>query len=88
MNYGQGHGKKRPQCVLVYIDDITKYIQSPQQHVADLDAVFSRLEASSLKVRILKTRLALPGFLVLRNSMSALGILPHPHWVEAITMMK
>ena len=50
--------------------------------------MFARLEAANLKVSVSKTRLALPEVLVLGHSVSAAGIRPHPHRVEAITLMK
>lgn len=71
----------QPWCISVYSPSL-------QRHVADLDAVFVRLEVANLKVSIVKTRLALPEVLVQGNSVGALQIHPHPYQVEAIKMMK
>lgn len=48
---------KQPHCVLVYIDDITVYIPSLQQHLVGLNAVFTCLEAKNLNFSVSKTRL-------------------------------
>lgn len=50
--------------------------------------MFTRLEAANFKLSVSKTCLALPKVLVLRHSVSALGISPRPHRVEAMTLMK
>lgn len=81
-------GDLQPRCVSIYINVITVYSPLLQQHLADLDAVFARLEAANLKVSVSKTRLAHPEVFVLGHNVSADGIRPHPHQVEAITKMR
>lgn len=61
-------GDLQPWCVPVYINDITTYSPSLQQHVTDLDAVFAWMEAANLKLCVSKTLIALHEVLVLGHS--------------------
>lgn len=72
-------GDLQSWCTLVYINDITMYSPSLQQHVVDIEAVFARLEVAKLKISVSRNRLVMPKILVLGHSVSALGIRPHPH---------
>lgn len=75
----------QPRCVLIYKDNITVYSKLIQQNLADLDAVFARLEAANFKTSFSKTRLSQTEDFVLGHTFSAASIRPHPHQVEAIT---
>lgn len=81
-------GDLQPRYILKYIDSIKIYSPSLQQHVAILEYVFTLLEAETLKMSVSETRLALSEVLLIRHLVSALGIHPHPHQMEAITHMK
>ena len=80
-------GDLQPRCVSVYIDDITVYSPSLEQHLADLDEVFARLEAANLKVSVDKTKLAKESVLVLGHIVSATGIRPNPNRVQGLAKM-
>ena len=81
-------GDLQPRCVSVYIDDITVYSPTMEQHLLDLDAVFRRLEEANLKVSISKTKLAQPEVLVLGHIVSAQGIRPNPDRVKGLGEIK
>lgn len=77
----------QPRCVTVYIDDITVYSPTLEQHQRDLEEVFRRLEATSLCVSFFKIRLAQDLVLVLRHRVSSEGIEPNPGKVSAILQL-
>ncbi|GJP51861.1 hypothetical protein CLOM_g10990 [Closterium sp. NIES-68] len=54
------------KCVIIYLDDILIYSKTREQHLQDLEAVFSTVAAASthhqgLQVRVFKTRTGVPG---------------------------
>ena len=77
-------GDLQPRCVSVYINDITVYSPSMEQHINDLNEVFYRLESANLKVSIDKTKLAQPEVLVLGHLVNANGILPNPRKISSL----
>ncbi|GJP35696.1 hypothetical protein CLOM_g20233 [Closterium sp. NIES-68] len=54
------------KCVIIYVDDILIYSKTREQHLKDLEAIFSAAAAASshhqgLQVRVFKTRTGVPG---------------------------
>lgn len=58
-----------------------------EQHQRDLERVFRRLEAASLRVSVSKTRLAHDLVLVLGHRVSFKGIEPNPGKVSSILQL-
>lgn len=68
----------------VYIDDIIIYSKTIEDHLKDVETIFSKLHEAGLKVNLekthfLNTSVEFLGFLVTSD-----GILPNPHKVRAI----
>lgn len=72
---------------MVYIDDITVYSPSLEQHQRDLEDVFRQLEAALHRVSVSKTRIAQDAILVLGNCVSASDIKPNLNKVTVILHM-
>ena len=70
--------------VYVYIDDILVASETPEQHIADLDAVFKTLSANGLVVQRSKCVLGVSSLEFLGYHVDANGISPLPDRVTAI----
>ena len=70
--------------VFVYIDDILVASASMEEHLADLEAVFTTLSANGLVVQRSKCVLGVPSLEFLGYHVDHTGIKPLPHRVEAI----
>lgn len=78
----------QPNCVVVYIDDVTIFRRDMKQHLKNLDAVFERIQKANLKVSYDKCKIAQSSVLVLGHQISSRGIWPNPAKVEAISRIK
>ncbi|EDN04528.1 predicted protein [Histoplasma mississippiense (nom. inval.)] len=70
--------------LLVYIDDIVIFSKSLNQHLSDLQAILSCLEASGLTLSIKKCHFAYSSVSLLGHKVSRLGLSTHESKVEAI----
>ena len=70
--------------VYVYIDDILVASETPEQHLADLEAVFKTLSENGLVVQRSKCILGKPSLEFLGYHVDATGVRPLPHRVESI----
>ena len=68
----------------VYIDDILLASESPEQHLADLDAVFKTLAANGLVIQRSKCVLGVPTLNFLGYKVDSKGIYPLPDRVKTI----
>jgi hypothetical protein len=80
-------GDLQPKCAVVYIDDVTIFSPSMEQHLVDMDEVFRRLDGANLKVNVNKCSFAKSKVLVLGHIVNARGIQPNPEKVTAITKL-
>ena len=72
------------KCAVTYIDNITIFSPSMEQHIVDVEAVLERLNNVNLKINIKKCRFAMNQVKVLGHLVSSEGILPDPKKVEVI----
>ena len=70
--------------VYVYIDDILVASETPEQHLADLEAVFKTLSENGLVVQRSKCILGKSSLEFLGYHVDATGVRPLPHRVESI----
>lgn len=78
----------QPKIVVVYIDDVTVFSPTLEQHLKDLEQVFERIHQAGLKVSYAKCKLAQEEILVLGHHISKKGIRPNESKVQAISQMK
>ena len=71
----------------VYIDDITIYSQTWEEHLSILKQVFDRLQNSGLKVKSAKCVWAAAECRVLGSIVSEQGILPDPDKIAAVNQL-
>ena len=81
-------GDLQPRCAVVYIDDITIFSSTPEQHLIDVGAVLQRLDKANLKVNVNKCRFAMNQVTVLGHLVLAAGIEPNPEKIQGIRDMK
>ena len=74
-------------CVLVYLEDINFYSKSFNEHLADLEKVFIRLEKVGLKLKPKKCQFFKDNLEFLGHVITKKGITPVPAKVEAIGKM-
>lgn len=77
-------GDLQPKCAVVYIDDITIFSKSMDQHLIDVENVLKQLDKANLKVNIDKCSFVKSQVLVLGHIVSQHGILPNPEKIKAI----
>ena len=77
-------GDLQPRCAVVYIDDITIFSPSMDQHLVDLGKVFKRLASVNLKINLDKCNFVKSEVKVLGHLVSKQGIRPDPKKVETI----
>lgn len=76
------------RCKSVYIDSITVYGPLLHQHITKLEAVFARLKAVNINVRVAKTHIAQSEDFTLGHTFSAAGINKHLQKFDFITQIK
>ena len=81
-------GDLQPKIVLVYIDNITIFSPTLEQHYKDVNCVLERLDIANLKVNINKCALACEEVVVLGFKVSKDGINPNPAKVQGINDLK
>lgn len=74
----------QPQCVVVYIDDITIFLISLTEHLQDVDKLLAKLDGANLKVNLNKCSFCEEEVLVLGHIVLKESISPNPKKVEAI----
>ena len=72
------------KCVFIYIDDIVVFSNSREQHVKDLEEVFTILENNRLKLNIEKCHFFQEEVELLGHILSVHGIKPIPEKVKVI----
>lgn len=72
------------KCALVYLDDVVIFSDTVEQHLADLRAVFERLRAAGLKVKVSKCKFFAKEVDYLGHSISSEGVKPKGKNIEAI----
>ena len=77
-------GELQPRCVVVYIDNITIFSNSLNEHLHDVDKLLAKLDGANLKVNLNKCSFCKEEVLVLGHIVSKEGISPNPKKVEAI----
>ena len=70
-------GDLQPRCAVVYIDDITIFSPSMDQHLVDLGEVFKRLDSVNLKINLDKCNFVKSEVKVLGHLVSKQGICPN-----------
>ena len=70
--------------MVVYIDNITIFSNSLNEHIHDIDKLLAKLDGSNLKVNLNKCSFCKEEVLVLGHIVSKEGISPNPKKVKAI----
>ena len=81
-------GDLKLSCVLVYLDDITVFSRTFNDHLAHLREVFTRLRTANLKLKKDKCSFLKNQFEFLGHHISAEGIQPQSSKLDAINQMK
>ena len=76
------------QFVSVYLDDITIYSKSFEDHLVHLRKVFEKLDAFQLRIKLSKCQFAASEILVLGHIVSREGIAMNPKKLEALKKLK
>ena len=71
-------------CIFIYIDDVIVFSESLENHIKDLDRVFSILESNGLKVNVEKCHFFQQEVELLGHILTTNGIKPIPAKVEVI----
>ena len=77
-------GPLQPQCAVVYIDHITIFSKTMEQHLEDVGKVLERLTKANLKLNVDKCLFAQNEVQVLGHIVSKEGIKTNPTLVEGI----
>lgn len=77
-------GKLRWECVLVYIDDVNIYLRSFKDHMRDLQGVFEKIWAVSLKLKAKKCVIGLHELVYVGHVVSAAGLRLDPVKIQAV----
>ena len=80
-------GELQPQCVAVYLDDLTVFLPDFYQHLYNLEEVLSWLAKAGLKINLDKCKFAKPKVKVLGHIVSQEGSQPDPAKTEAMLGM-
>jgi cleavage and polyadenylation specificity factor subunit 1 len=80
-------GTTRKVTIYTYIDDILIASETQEEHLADLDALFKRLEQYGLLINSLKSELGKTALTFLGHAINKEGISPLPEKVMAIGNM-
>ena len=81
-------GELQPKIAVVYIDDITIFSPTLEQHYEDVNRVLERLDVANLKVNVNKCAFAREEVVVLGFKVSKDGINPNPAKVKGINDLK
>jgi hypothetical protein len=77
-------GNLRWECALVYVDDINVYSKHFDQHLIDLQRIFSILIQAGLKLKPSKCSFGMPELVYLGHVFSKWGIRPDPEKLRAV----
>ena len=69
---------------LVYLDDVTAFSQTFEEHLQHLETIFKRIEAAGLKINPDKCHFGAHSLQFLGHIISDQGILPDPTKIEAV----
>jgi transposase InsO family protein len=72
------------QCALAYADDVLVYSSTFEQHLIDLERVFTQFKSANFHFKAKKSSFAMPSVGYLGHVISADGIAPDPMKVKAI----
>ena len=78
-------GELQPKIAVVYIDDITIFYPTLEQHLEDVNRVMERLSVANLKVNVNKCAFAREEVVVLGFKVLKAGINPNPEKVQEIS---
>ena len=81
-------GNLQPKIAEVYIDNITIFSPTLEQHYEDVNRVLERLDVANLKVNVNKCAFACEEIVVLGFKVSKDGINPNPAKVQGINDLK
>src|SRR4051812_6348407 len=79
-------GLKWQRC-LVYLDDILVFSKTFEQHLTDLDDVFSRLRDNGISLKAKKCEFCIDKIIYLGFQLSKEGIAPDPLKIKAVENM-
>ena len=85
---GFSFGDLQPKIAVVYIDDITIFSPTLEQHYKDVNRVLERLDLANLKVNVNKCAFACEEVVILGFKVSKDGINPNPAKVQGINDLK
>ena len=74
----------QPTKVVVYIDNVTVFFPTMEQHLTDLNEVFQRIHQAGLKVSYSKCKITQTEVKVLGHHISERGIRPSEDKVKAV----
>lgn len=72
------------QCCLVYIDDVVIFSSTFEQHLRDLDKVFSALKDAKLTLKASKCQFCRPEMRYLGHIITQSGIKPDPELIKSV----
>ena len=78
-------GDLQPKIAVVYIDNITIFSPTLEQHYEDVNRVLERLSVAKIKVNVNKCAFACEEVVVLGFKVSKEGINPNPAKVQDLT---
>lgn len=73
------------RSTLCYLDDVLVFLEYFEQHLDDLQEVFSRIQSANLKLSLEKCKFAVAKCEFLRHEISKDGIRPPADRIEAIS---
>ena len=74
----------QPKCAVAYINDITIFSKSMEQHSIDVGNVFQRLDLVNLKINLDKCCFVQDEIKILGHIVNGNGIKPNPNKVKII----
>ena len=77
-------GELQPRCMRVYIDDITIYSRTYEQHLVDLDQVLNKLYGANLKINMEKCLFLKAEVIMLGHLVNSAEIRPNPKKIKNI----
>ena len=72
-------------CIIIYLDDIIVFSQTPEEHLVRLKAIFNKLKAAGLKLKPSKCELFRKQINYLGNAVGHNGVSTDPKKIEAAT---